>query len=109
MPEVKLLIISFYLTIVLGVSIIQFTLNVRDLNDIYSSIVEYSQCVASGNCDCEGKREMFEKASLPEIGFVHLICVMFLNASNLLFIIQLKDVEQIARRATKSFISTDTS
>ena len=91
----------------LGVSIIEFTLNVRDLNDNYDSIMEYSRCVASGNCDCESKREIFEKASLPEITIVFYICVMFLNASNLLFIIQLKDVKQIARRATKSFISTD--
>ena len=95
--------------IVLGVSIIQFTLKMYKLNDIYDSIMEYSQCVASGNCDCEGKREMFEKASLPELDFVHLICIMFLNASNLLFIIQLKDVKQMARCVTKSFISTDTS
>ena len=81
----------------------------RDLNDIYDSIVNYSQCVASGNCDCESKREIFEKASLPEITIVFYICVMFINASNLLFIIQLKDVKKMARRATKSFISTDTS
>ena len=80
----------------------------RDLNDIYSSIVEYLQCVASSNCDCESKREIFEKASLPEITIVFYICVMFLNASNLLFIIQLKDVKKMARQATKSFISTDT-
>ena len=93
----------------LGISIVQFTLNVRNLNDIYEAITDYSQCVASGNCNCEDTREMFEKASLPELIFVFFICIMFLNCSNLLFIIQLKDVKQIARRATKSFISTDTS
>ena len=103
------MIISFYLTIVLGVSIIQFTLTVRNGNDILDAITDYSQCVASGNCDCEDKRETFEKASLPEIIFVFFICIMFLNCSNLLFIIQLKDVKKIARRATKSFISTDAS
>lgn len=105
----KLLLISFYLTIVLGVSIIQFTLNVRDLNDIYDSIMSYSHCVAGGNCDCEGKREMVEKTSIPELNFIFYICIMFLNSSNLLFIIQVKDVKQMARRATKSFISTDAS
>ena len=93
----------------LGVSIIQFTLTVRELNDIFNSIMNYSQCVASGNCDCGDTREMLEKASLPEITLVFYICIMFLNASNLLFIIQVKDVKQMARRATKSFISTDAS
>ena len=108
-PEAKLLIISLYLTIVLGVSTIHFTLTLRDYNDIYGSIVNYSQCVASGNCDCGDAREMLEKTSLPEITFIAYICVMFLNASNLLFIIQVKDVKQMARCATKSFISTDAS
>ena len=71
--------------------------------------MNYSLCVASGNCDCEDTREMFEKASLPGMAFVFFICFMFLNASNLLFIIQVKDVKQMARRTTKSFISTDAS
>lgn len=82
----------------------------RELNDIYNSIVNYSQCVASGNCDCGDTTKILEKTSLiSEINFVVYICVMFLNSSNLLFIIQVKDVKQMARRATKSFISTDTT
>ena len=109
MPEAKLLIVSLYLTIVLGVTIIQFTLTIRDLNNIYGSIVNYSQCVASGNCDCGDTREILEKTSLPKTTIVVYIFVMFLNASNLLFIIQVKDVKQMARRATKSFINTDIS
>ena len=93
----------------LGISIIRFTLNVRNLNDIYDAITDYSRCVASGNCNCEETREMFEKASLPVLDFVFFICIMFLNCSNLLFIIQLKDVKQMVRRATKSFIISDIS
>ena len=104
------MIVSFYLTIVLGISTLQFTLNVRNLNDLLNGIMEYSQCVASGNCNCEDKREMIERASLPETVFLFFIAIMFLNCSNLLFIIQLKDVKHMARRATRihrTFTSTD--
>ena len=91
----------------LGISTIQFTLNVRNLNDLFDGIMEYSQCVASGNCNCEDKREMIERVSLPETIFLFFAAIMFLNCSNLLFIIQLKDVKHVARRATRmTFIST---
>ena len=68
-PEVKLLLISFYLTIVLGVSLIQFTLNVRSLNDRIDAILGYSVCVANGNCNCEDEREMVEDISIPEAAY----------------------------------------
>ena len=108
-PEVKLLLISFYLTLVLGASLIQFTLNVRSVNDRIEAIIDYSTCVANGNCNCEGEREMVEDASVPETAFLFFTTVMFLNCSNLLFIIQFQDVKHVARRATRTFLTTDLS
>lgn len=108
-PEVKLLVISCYLTLVLGASMIRFTLNVLTLNDRINATMDYSQCVGSGNCNCDDERKMVENTSIPETAFLFLITLLFLNCSNLLFIIQFQDVKQVARRATKSFITTELS
>ena len=108
-PEVKLLVISFYLTLVLGASLIQFTLNVRSLNDRIEAIMNYSTCVANGNCNCEDERQMVEDTSMPETAFLFFVTIMFLNLSNLLFIIQFQDVKHVARRATRTFLSTELS
>ena len=86
---------------------IQFTLNTRNIDDIIDGITKYSQCVALGNCNCDDERKALEDASIPEMVFIFAIVASFINCTNLLFVIQIRDVKKLAKRATRSFISSD--
>ena len=68
-------------------------------------MTKYSQCVALGNCNCDDERKALEDASIPEMVFIYVIIASFINCVNLLFVIQIRDVKNLFKRATKSSVS----
>ena len=89
------------------ITAIQFTLSVHNVNNIVEAISNYSQCVALGNCNCDDEREVLEDASIPEMVFVFTFGTMLVNLNNLVFVIQVRDIKNLAERATKNFVSSD--
>ena len=69
--------------------------------------MKYASCVGFGNCNCDDEREALENATFPEMVIAFAISVMFINCSNLLFIVQVKDIKNLAQRATRSIMSSD--
>ena len=110
-PEVKLLITCVYYTIWIAIISIHFILSVHNSHSYFEAITNYSQCVALGNCNCDDKREAMEKSSTTEVivfVFAAAISGAFLNLSNLMFVIQVKDMKNLAKRAARRItISSD--
>ena len=102
------MIISVYLTLVLAIGWIGFTISTHN-DGIFDSIMKYSKCVANGdNSICDPLREDYQTMSMPSaiLNIVFYLSMMLLNIMALLFVVQIKDVKRLARRVTHSFIST---
>lgn len=105
-PEVKLLLVFLYLTLVLCVYWADFSTSLRNRNRLFTAIFDYITCVNNvrpTNCD-ELREDIFD-ASIPSLRVIALLMTSLVNFSNVVFVLQFKDVKKRLRTLTKRFTS----
>ena len=105
-PEVKLLLIFLYLTLVLCVYWADFSTSLRNRNTLFNAIFEYIACVndvRTANCD-ELREDIFD-TSIPSLRVIAVLMTSLVNFSNVVFVLQFKDVKKRLRTLTKRFTS----
>ena len=105
-PEVKLLLIFLYFTLVLLVYWADFSTSLRNRNRLFTAIFEYISCVNDPRAtSCDDFREDIFDASIPSLRVISIIMTSLVNISNVVFVLQFKDVKKRLRTLTRRFTS----
>ncbi|XP_065891156.1 uncharacterized protein [Dysidea avara] len=108
-PEIKLMMTSVYLTVILAFTWIVFTVGSHN-QGIFDSILTYVECVTEfgDSSDCDHYRDDYQRMSIPlaVLNVVFNMLVMFLNIMVLLFIVQTKDIKVLAKKVTQNFTNS---
>ena len=96
-PEVKIFLTFCYLLVLMSILWTRSTLETSSFSRQAIFLVEYIQCMSGGvrrGLDCGEFRRNFENGSYPELTFTHLLLYIFLNFSNLPFVIEYQTTKQ---------------
>ena len=99
-PEVKLLLIFLYFTLVLCVYWADFSTSLRNRNKLLTAIYDYIFCVNNPNnqgVNCEELREDIYDASVPALRAIAILMSSAVNFGNVVFVLQFKDVKKRIR------------
>ena len=104
-PEVKLLLIFLYFTLVLFVYWADFSTSLRNRNRLFTAIFDYISCVNNPRTSCDEYREDIFDASIPGLRVIAVLMTSLVNISNVVFVLQFKDVKKRLRTLTRRFTS----
>ena len=107
-PEFKLLLLFSYYVLFGVLFLTTSTLIVRNYDDIYEAMEQYSVCQASGDTDrCDYIRDELDTLNYPGLLNTCYILMAILNITNLIFVLQFRDIKYqvkklsvVARRFT---------
>ena len=106
-PEVKLLIVFFYFLIVLFVYWTDFSIQLRNRDKLFTAVNNYASCVRYGdNPMCDKYLNDVRDASFPALSAMSLLMTSLVNFSNVLFVLQFREVKKTLRRLTRRFTSS---
>ena len=107
-PEVKLLLIFLYFTLVLFVYWADFSTSLRNRNRLFTAMYDYISCVNNISYQegsCEELRGNIYNASFPALRVIAVLMTSLVNISNVVFVLQFKDVKKRLRTLTRRFTS----
>ena len=100
-PEVKILILLSYFIILGTLSLVNFTVSIKNTSLFLDDVYRYFACQLSGiNPECEVIRQHFEKHLKPELNGATSFTLGLIPWVYLLFIIQGQDVKRLLQRIT---------
>lgn len=103
-----MLLIFLYLTLVLLVYWADFSTSLRNRNKLFTAIFDYICCVNDINYregSCEEHREAIYDVSFPALRVTAILMTSLVNISNVVFVLQFKDVKKRLRTFTRRFTS----
>ena len=103
----KLLIVFFYFTIVQFIFWTDFSVQIRNRNRLFTAINEYSSCVRDGDKpECDQDLDDVRSASFPVLNALSLIMTGLVSLTNVLFVLQFREVKRTIRTLTRRFTSS---
>ena len=85
-----------------------FSTSLRNRNGLFTAIVEYISCVNDDSYQegsCEELREDIYDASFPALRIIAVLMTSLVNFSNVIFVLQFRDVKKKLRTLTRRFTS----
>jgi len=99
--------VFFYFLFVLFVTWTDFSIQLRKKNELFTAIRNYTSCVRYGdNPVCDEFLEDVRDASFPALSAISLLITSLLNVSNVLFVLQFREVKKTMRTLTRRFTSS---
>ena len=86
-----------------------FSVSLRNRNSLLSAIFDYVSCVRNPSYEgtCEGYREDIYDASFPALRVTAILMTSLVNISNVVFVLQFRDVKKRLRTLTKRFTKSE--
>ena len=86
-----------------------FSVSLRNRNSLLSAIFDYVSCVNnfSNEGTCDEYREDIYDASFPALRVTAVLMTSLVNISNVVFVLQFRDVKKRLRTLTKRFTKSE--
>jgi len=104
-PEIKLLLVFLYFTFATCVNWADFSTQLRNRNGLFTAIFDYVSCVNKQGGDCEELRDDIYAISFPVLSVCAILLTSLVSVSNVVFVLQFRDVRKRLRTLTKRFTS----